>query len=127
MLRKVSDITDVITVLEIESYNLIAVYLRPHFQSSPKEVGRYVLKPCLLPFRQDLEVAAEFSITSGLTCLLEALKKRNYVKVRLLALGHFSSNFCLSLGHSDTYLTTYFTSRFRYRAWKSCKSSSPVS
>lgn len=35
----------------------------------------------LLPSPQDLEVAAEFSITNGLTSLLEALKKRNYVKV----------------------------------------------
>ncbi|XP_075874897.1 mitogen-activated protein kinase kinase kinase 4 isoform X2 [Nelusetta ayraudi] len=33
--------------------------------------------------RKDLEVAAEFSITNGLTSLLEALKKRNYVKVQI--------------------------------------------
>uniref|UniRef100_A0AAQ6A2I3 Mitogen-activated protein kinase kinase kinase 4 n=1 Tax=Amphiprion ocellaris TaxID=80972 RepID=A0AAQ6A2I3_AMPOC len=33
--------------------------------------------------RKDLEVAADFSITSGVTCLLEALKKRNYVKVQI--------------------------------------------
>uniref|UniRef100_A0A673C6H7 Mitogen-activated protein kinase kinase kinase 4 n=1 Tax=Sphaeramia orbicularis TaxID=375764 RepID=A0A673C6H7_9TELE len=31
--------------------------------------------------RKDLEVAADFSITNGVPCLLEALKKRNYVKV----------------------------------------------
>ncbi|XP_072247259.1 mitogen-activated protein kinase kinase kinase 4 isoform X1 [Leuresthes tenuis] len=33
--------------------------------------------------RKDLEVAADFRITSGVTCLLEALKKRNYVKVQI--------------------------------------------
>uniref|UniRef100_A0A1A8MDP8 Mitogen-activated protein kinase kinase kinase 4 n=2 Tax=Nothobranchius pienaari TaxID=704102 RepID=A0A1A8MDP8_9TELE len=33
--------------------------------------------------RKDLEVAAVFSITSGVTCLLEALKKGNYVKVQI--------------------------------------------
>ncbi|XP_029031796.1 mitogen-activated protein kinase kinase kinase 4 isoform X2 [Betta splendens] len=33
--------------------------------------------------RKDLEVAAHFSITNGVTCLLEALKKRNYVKVQI--------------------------------------------
>ncbi|KAM6916495.1 mitogen-activated protein kinase kinase kinase 4 isoform 1-T1 [Xenentodon cancila] len=33
--------------------------------------------------RKDLEVAADFSITSGVSCLLEALKKRNYVKVQI--------------------------------------------
>ncbi|XP_076598523.1 mitogen-activated protein kinase kinase kinase 4 isoform X3 [Chaetodon auriga] len=33
--------------------------------------------------RKDLEVAADFSITTGVTCLLEALKKRNYVKVQI--------------------------------------------
>uniref|UniRef100_A0A8C4HHQ7 Mitogen-activated protein kinase kinase kinase 4 n=1 Tax=Dicentrarchus labrax TaxID=13489 RepID=A0A8C4HHQ7_DICLA len=33
--------------------------------------------------RKDLEVAADFSITNGVTCLLEALKKRNYVKVQI--------------------------------------------
>lgn len=37
--------------------------------------------PCLRHTLQDLEVAAEFSITNGVTCFLEALKKRNYVKV----------------------------------------------
>ncbi|KAG7230147.1 hypothetical protein INR49_009867 [Caranx melampygus] len=36
--------------------------------------------------RKDLEVAADFSITNGVTCLLEALKKRNYVKVQILGL-----------------------------------------
>ncbi|XP_078144715.1 mitogen-activated protein kinase kinase kinase 4 isoform X5 [Centroberyx gerrardi] len=33
--------------------------------------------------RKDLEIAADFSITSGVTCLLEALKERNYVKVQI--------------------------------------------
>ncbi|XP_069000987.1 mitogen-activated protein kinase kinase kinase 4 isoform X1 [Embiotoca jacksoni] len=33
--------------------------------------------------RKDLEVAADFNITNGVTCLLEALKKRNYVKVQI--------------------------------------------
>uniref|UniRef100_A0A3Q2SZ14 Mitogen-activated protein kinase kinase kinase 4 n=1 Tax=Fundulus heteroclitus TaxID=8078 RepID=A0A3Q2SZ14_FUNHE len=33
--------------------------------------------------RKDLEVAAEFSITSGVPCLLEALKMKNYVKVQI--------------------------------------------
>uniref|UniRef100_A0A671XNZ6 Mitogen-activated protein kinase kinase kinase 4 n=1 Tax=Sparus aurata TaxID=8175 RepID=A0A671XNZ6_SPAAU len=33
--------------------------------------------------RKDLEVAADFSITNGVTCLLEALKKRNHVKVQI--------------------------------------------
>uniref|UniRef100_H3C1A4 Mitogen-activated protein kinase kinase kinase 4 n=1 Tax=Tetraodon nigroviridis TaxID=99883 RepID=H3C1A4_TETNG len=33
--------------------------------------------------RKDLEVAAEFSLTNGVTCLLEALKKSNYVKVHI--------------------------------------------
>ncbi|XP_062257026.1 mitogen-activated protein kinase kinase kinase 4 isoform X1 [Platichthys flesus] len=33
--------------------------------------------------RKDLEVAADFSITNGVRCLLEALKKRNYVKVQI--------------------------------------------
>nr|XP_019950576.1 PREDICTED: mitogen-activated protein kinase kinase kinase 4 isoform X3 [Paralichthys olivaceus] len=33
--------------------------------------------------RKDLEVAADFSITNGVPCLLEALKKRNYVKVQI--------------------------------------------
>ncbi|XP_029305350.1 mitogen-activated protein kinase kinase kinase 4 isoform X4 [Cottoperca gobio] len=33
--------------------------------------------------RKDLEVAAVFSITNGVTCLLEALKKGNYVKVQI--------------------------------------------
>ncbi|GAA6213903.1 mitogen-activated protein kinase kinase kinase 4 isoform X3 [Lates japonicus] len=33
--------------------------------------------------RKDLEVAADFSITNGVTCLLGALKKRNYVKVQI--------------------------------------------
>uniref|UniRef100_A0A672J582 Mitogen-activated protein kinase kinase kinase 4 n=1 Tax=Salarias fasciatus TaxID=181472 RepID=A0A672J582_SALFA len=33
--------------------------------------------------RKDLEVAADFSITNGVSCLLEALKKRNYVKVQI--------------------------------------------
>uniref|UniRef100_A0A3P8T445 Mitogen-activated protein kinase kinase kinase 4 n=1 Tax=Amphiprion percula TaxID=161767 RepID=A0A3P8T445_AMPPE len=33
--------------------------------------------------RKDLEVAADFSITNGVTCLLEALKKRKYVKVQI--------------------------------------------
>uniref|UniRef100_A0A669F5V8 Mitogen-activated protein kinase kinase kinase 4 n=1 Tax=Oreochromis niloticus TaxID=8128 RepID=A0A669F5V8_ORENI len=33
--------------------------------------------------RKDLEVAADFTITNGVTCLLEALKKRNYVKVQI--------------------------------------------
>lgn len=33
--------------------------------------------------RKDLEVAAVFTITDGVTCLLEALKKRNYVKVQI--------------------------------------------
>ncbi|XP_068597107.1 mitogen-activated protein kinase kinase kinase 4 [Brachionichthys hirsutus] len=36
--------------------------------------------------RKDLEVAAEFIFTNGVTCLLEALKKRNYVKVQILGL-----------------------------------------
>lgn len=31
--------------------------------------------------RKDLEIAADFSVTNGVPCLLEALKKRNYVKV----------------------------------------------
>lgn len=31
--------------------------------------------------RKDLEIAADFSITNGVSCLLEALKKRNYWKV----------------------------------------------
>uniref|UniRef100_A0A8C6U274 Mitogen-activated protein kinase kinase kinase 4 n=1 Tax=Neogobius melanostomus TaxID=47308 RepID=A0A8C6U274_9GOBI len=31
--------------------------------------------------RKDLEIAADFSITNGVPCLLEALKKRNYIKV----------------------------------------------
>ncbi|KAI3362659.1 hypothetical protein L3Q82_001733 [Scortum barcoo] len=33
--------------------------------------------------RKDLEVAADFSITNGVTCLLEALKKRNHIKVQI--------------------------------------------
>ncbi|KAM9848182.1 mitogen-activated protein kinase kinase kinase 4 [Aulostomus maculatus] len=33
--------------------------------------------------RKDLEVAADFSITNGVACVLEALKKRNYVKVQI--------------------------------------------
>ncbi|XP_045072946.1 mitogen-activated protein kinase kinase kinase 4-like isoform X4 [Coregonus clupeaformis] len=33
--------------------------------------------------RKDLEIAADFSITSGVPCLLEALKERNYVKVQI--------------------------------------------
>ncbi|KAM7385729.1 hypothetical protein PAMP_001791 [Pampus punctatissimus] len=33
--------------------------------------------------RKDLEVAADFSITNGVPFLLEALKKRNYVKVQI--------------------------------------------
>ncbi|XP_047459516.1 mitogen-activated protein kinase kinase kinase 4 isoform X2 [Mugil cephalus] len=33
--------------------------------------------------RKDLEVAADFRITNGVTCLLEALKKGNYVKVQI--------------------------------------------
>ncbi|XP_031158879.1 mitogen-activated protein kinase kinase kinase 4 isoform X3 [Sander lucioperca] len=33
--------------------------------------------------RKDLEVAAVFSITNGVTCFLEALKKGNYVKVQI--------------------------------------------
>uniref|UniRef100_A0A3Q0SR40 Mitogen-activated protein kinase kinase kinase 4 n=1 Tax=Amphilophus citrinellus TaxID=61819 RepID=A0A3Q0SR40_AMPCI len=33
--------------------------------------------------RKDLEVAADFSITNGVSCLLDALKKRNYVKVQI--------------------------------------------
>uniref|UniRef100_A0A3Q2V8F8 Mitogen-activated protein kinase kinase kinase 4 n=1 Tax=Haplochromis burtoni TaxID=8153 RepID=A0A3Q2V8F8_HAPBU len=33
--------------------------------------------------RKDLEVAADFTITNGVTCLLEALKKRNYVKLQV--------------------------------------------
>ncbi|KAL3050196.1 hypothetical protein OYC64_012269 [Pagothenia borchgrevinki] len=33
--------------------------------------------------RKDLEVAAVFSITNGVTCLLDALKKGNYVKVQV--------------------------------------------
>ncbi|XP_039995124.1 mitogen-activated protein kinase kinase kinase 4 isoform X4 [Xiphias gladius] len=33
--------------------------------------------------RKDLEVAADFSMTNGVTCLLEALKKRNYVNVQI--------------------------------------------
>ncbi|KAM4599593.1 mitogen-activated protein kinase kinase kinase 4 isoform 3-T3 [Fundulus diaphanus] len=33
--------------------------------------------------RKDLEVAAEFNITSGVPCLLEALKMKNYVKVQI--------------------------------------------
>ncbi|XP_035461707.2 mitogen-activated protein kinase kinase kinase 4 isoform X3 [Scophthalmus maximus] len=33
--------------------------------------------------RKDLEVAADFSITNGVRCLLESLQKRNYVKVQI--------------------------------------------
>ncbi|XP_047207891.1 mitogen-activated protein kinase kinase kinase 4 isoform X3 [Girardinichthys multiradiatus] len=33
--------------------------------------------------RKDLEVAADFSITSGVPCLLEVLKMKNYVKVQI--------------------------------------------
>ncbi|KAM8851886.1 mitogen-activated protein kinase kinase kinase 4 isoform 2-T2 [Synchiropus picturatus] len=33
--------------------------------------------------RKDLEVAADFTITNGVTSLLEALKKRHYVKVQI--------------------------------------------
>ncbi|XP_029926030.1 mitogen-activated protein kinase kinase kinase 4 isoform X3 [Myripristis murdjan] len=33
--------------------------------------------------RKDLEIAADFSITSGVPCLLEALKERSYVKVQI--------------------------------------------
>ncbi|XP_028279313.1 mitogen-activated protein kinase kinase kinase 4 isoform X2 [Parambassis ranga] len=33
--------------------------------------------------RKDLEVAADFTITNGVTCLLEALKKGKYVKVQI--------------------------------------------
>ncbi|XP_077438507.1 mitogen-activated protein kinase kinase kinase 4 isoform X2 [Vanacampus margaritifer] len=33
--------------------------------------------------RKDLEVAADFNITNGVASLLEALKKRNYVKVQI--------------------------------------------
>uniref|UniRef100_A0A8C7GCV2 Mitogen-activated protein kinase kinase kinase 4 n=1 Tax=Oncorhynchus kisutch TaxID=8019 RepID=A0A8C7GCV2_ONCKI len=33
--------------------------------------------------RKDLEIAADFSITSGVPCLLETLKERNYVKVQI--------------------------------------------
>ncbi|XP_024260776.1 mitogen-activated protein kinase kinase kinase 4 isoform X6 [Oncorhynchus tshawytscha] len=33
--------------------------------------------------RKDLEIAADFSITSGVPCLLEALMERNYVKVQI--------------------------------------------
>ncbi|XP_061646262.1 mitogen-activated protein kinase kinase kinase 4 isoform X2 [Phyllopteryx taeniolatus] len=33
--------------------------------------------------RKDLEVAADFTITNGMASLLEALKKRNYVKVQI--------------------------------------------
>nr|XP_043901962.1 mitogen-activated protein kinase kinase kinase 4 isoform X2 [Solea senegalensis] len=33
--------------------------------------------------RKDLEVAADFSITNGVPCLLEVLKKRNFVKVQI--------------------------------------------
>lgn len=51
------------------------------------------LKVCLLSFLQDLEVAAEFSLTNGVTCLLEALKKRNYVKVGLCS---NCTNICFS-------------------------------
>ncbi|XP_056147549.1 mitogen-activated protein kinase kinase kinase 4 [Lampris incognitus] len=36
--------------------------------------------------RKDLEIAAEFSITSGVPFLLNALKERNYVKVQILGL-----------------------------------------
>ncbi|XP_063731528.1 mitogen-activated protein kinase kinase kinase 4 isoform X2 [Eleginops maclovinus] len=36
--------------------------------------------------RKDLEVAAVFSITNGVTCLLDALKKGKYVKVQILGL-----------------------------------------
>ncbi|XP_051507381.1 mitogen-activated protein kinase kinase kinase 4-like isoform X2 [Myxocyprinus asiaticus] len=33
--------------------------------------------------RKDLEIAAEFSLTSGVTALLQALKAKNYVKVQI--------------------------------------------
>ncbi|KAM4607753.1 mitogen-activated protein kinase kinase kinase 4 isoform 3-T3 [Polymixia lowei] len=33
--------------------------------------------------RKDLEIASDFSITSGVPCLLKALKERNYVKVQI--------------------------------------------
>ncbi|KAM9364091.1 mitogen-activated protein kinase kinase kinase 4 isoform 2-T2 [Pholidichthys leucotaenia] len=33
--------------------------------------------------RKDLEVAADFGLTNGVACLLDALKKRKYVKVQL--------------------------------------------
>lgn len=72
--------------LETESHNSadFADCLWPCFLCSPKNwdcVSWHTL--CLLPSLQDLEVAADFSITNGVTCLLLALKKRNYVKVHL--------------------------------------------
>ena len=33
---------------------------------------------------QDLEIAAEFTLTSGVPCLLKALKEQGYVKVAAL-------------------------------------------
>ena len=73
--------------LERESHNKtdFAVCLWPCFLCSPKNWDCVFWHTfCLLPCLQDLEVAADFSITNGVTCLLEALKKRNHVKVRFL-------------------------------------------
>lgn len=61
---------------------------------------------------QDLEVAADFSITSGVPCLLEALKKKNYVKVGLIFLvfAHFSP---ISLFPSSSTLISLFPSQIQ--------------
>lgn len=74
MLRKVRDDSKSNTVF---FSRLLATWILPEESGAPfSENSR------LLPSSQDLEVAAEFSITNGLTSLLEALKKRNYAKVR---------------------------------------------
>ena len=44
--------------------------------------GLCVLTHCV-PL-QDLEIAAEFTLTSGVPCLLKALKEQDYVKVAAL-------------------------------------------
>lgn len=59
-------------------------------------------------FLQDLEVAAEFSLTNGVTCLLEALKKSNYVKVGLCL---SCTNIHLSL-ENQLYLYLYLLSLY---------------
>lgn len=41
----------------------------------------FVLKNIYILFLQDLEIAAEFIFTSGVSCILQALKHRKYVKV----------------------------------------------